>query len=269
MGNTRQTLHILVLGLLLLVIVGLPFQLTAWNNDRRLNEVHITGFSEEPFEISKTAASQYTTQERLRIMAKTRVGSSGIVTDSKLMVTEAAGQNEQVIQNLQKQMMQLAKAKALPTLTFSEEYNLTVSQRTFLDTENLGQTVTVWGVTAEFADFTVNAIMDAETSVLYQVGVQTKAGTLMKPVEEAADESYVLSIPHLEPTQFLRYLGIADGDMTVFGDSSSGYVRWNPELPEVVYSYEFTANQVHYWMDVKYTTVEYEKIEKTDKIIIK
>lgn len=266
MGNTRQTLHILVLGLLLLLIVGLPFQLTAWNNDRRLNEVHTAGFSEEPFEISKTAASQYTTQERLRIMAKTRVGSSGIVTDSKMMITEASGENEQVIQNLQRQMVQLAKVKALPTLTFSEEYSLTVSQRTFLDTENLGQTVTVWGVTAEYADFIVNAIMDAETSVLYQVGVQDKNIAYIKEAKEAAEKNYMLTVSPLEPTQFLRYLGIPDADMTLYGDPTSGYVRWNPELPEVVYSYEFSANQVLYWMDVKYTTVEYEK---ADKIIIK
>ena len=251
MNNKAQPVKIGALFVVLLLIAVMPFQLAKWNRERWFDGVQTMEFSEQPFEALMEQSKQFTSLERLKIIANVITAQTGVVTDN-LITIKVTNEENKVVKAMEGQLLHLMELGVLPHMQFSEEYHSEFSQKTYFDLENADQRVTVQGLYVIYDDFTVAVAMDVDTNVLYQVQMFSNYGSVLDYKHQSIDA-----------LGFFEYLGIPTEDVVWYGDTyqREGYYQWKDGDFSLVYRHEKLLNTVSYLLSTQYEAREYVSVD--------
>lgn len=257
----KQNIVIFSFFCLLIPLTTLPIILLEYSNNKLIDKYTIVPLPWELLPQEEPIEKNYDALTRIHSTQDDTNGKKFVVVEWQMSSDSKKEQNE-VILEMEKQLSYLVDLKALPEINFSDEYQYTIVKSSYMNMQTPNNPINILEISVSYEDFFITTYMDMETSMLYEISIQSNSNLL----------SYDLG--NVWPAGFLEYLK-KDSDTSIRGDEifdvRSYYTLNVAELSVVSYSkdkqniktYSFRNHSND--QNVKNEVSDYEDYKKTKK----
>lgn len=192
MSKVKQSMIILSLFALLLAVVFAPMLWIEYQNNKMLNELHISSVKRSHLDSPSSIKEGYNIWERIGIINTSVVVRSTVSTESKTKLRE----------ELEKQIAAICRYKAIPDISLTGVTHVSIIKETYMDNPTSGgymdilnsdRVLNVWEIIVEYENYVVCAYMDTVTNAVYELTIVTK-------------DTDLLYQPEISDTGFIEYL---------------------------------------------------------------
>lgn len=176
--HKKQSVIIIALFCILITITAIPVVLFDYNNARMINAYHTVALPSDSANTALTTAQRYDAFDRLMIAKKSAVEKTDAVVYWQQGSVSVEKELE-LVGIVEQQLAILQELHALPQLTFQGFYRPTIFKRTYMDMQNPNAPVNILRIQIHYMDFFLDAYMDEDTSILYDISILSQKDSLV------------------------------------------------------------------------------------------